>query len=119
MATVNGNRYRTFGQGARRENEKKAADGVRSDPTKDGDGPEEHGDSKGQVLHVKQAESGEYHVKHPDGHVEKLGSKQEMLDHLDAHYSDDEESSDDYDGESDAGESSMGSLSKSVKSILG
>lgn len=115
MAHVNGNRYRTFGQGARREKEKSS---MSTDNNKTDEGTNEvHDDTAGSTVHVTHHEdSGEYHVKHGDGKVTKHGSKQEMLDHLDEHYPADSDNDEDYGDIEEGGE---GSLGKSVKSLLG
>lgn len=111
MAHVNGNRYRTFGQGARRENEK--AQATSTDSSRDEQGRGGESGSKTQISHHE--ESGEYRVKHEgETKTHKFGSKEEMIDHLHGHYPDDEHESEHEMG----GEEGEGSLGGAVKSLL-
>jgi hypothetical protein len=112
MAHVNGNRYHSFGQGARREKEKAETD---SSHDEQGSGHGEAVSSQFQT-HIKHDEdSGEYHVKHEgDKKTHKFGSKEEMMNHLDEHYQGGDESEEEM-----ADEEGMGSLGGAVKSLLG
>ena len=108
MAHVNGNRYHSFGQGARRENEKAATDSSRD---KGGDGGQ--AESSQYQTHIKE-DGGEYHVKHEGEKPQKFGSKEEMMNHLDEHYHGGEE----HESDEEMGDEEGGSLSGAVKSLL-
>jgi hypothetical protein len=119
MPHVNGNRYRSFGQGARRENEKSA---MSTDNNRSDEGSNEVHEGEGsQATVTHNEETGKYHIKHADGSKHIAENKSEMLDHLDGHFPKDEEEEGDYNEpeEEQAGEEGLGSLDGSLKSLLG
>lgn len=118
MPQVNGNHYRSFGQGYRAEKEKGSMKSMPSEPAED-----DMAEGSGSVMHVKHMGGGKFKTisEHHDGSksAEEHDSPEELHSHMHAHFGTD---GDAYEGEENphGGEDDMAEDSEdALGSILG
>jgi hypothetical protein len=113
MPQVNGNNYRTFGQGYGAEKAKMAA----GSKDREVGSSDDKGGQKGSVMHVKHLGGGKFSAKSDSGEVTQHDSADELHAHMAQHFGlnaseGNEDSEDSYDDDGDEG-------SEVLKSILG